>query len=328
MTEKQGIDLSTSKGRRQAGGRRVFPAPVWRRLVVYLVVLIVATSAPLAGAFAAPSDDDPAGGDLSPDGATFSPGQENVSAKASSTGDAASNAWFVDPGEWYAPSHGPSAIASTVLSGAAGDMSAWFADQGEWHVAPVSPSAIASTVSSGAAGDMSAWFADQGEWHVAPVSPSAIPSTVLPGAAGDMSAWFTDPGEWHVASFSPSATASNARPDAAGSYSVLRLAAAESGAAVANTTRLSDAAGSYGVLRLAAAAGSADAGKAVLGEEESVASLWQAYERTAALSDSCMEQQDDPVFAASSAREAEYYDFQCSPKGAAGLIGGGGAHRQ
>jgi hypothetical protein len=190
-------------------------------------------------------------------------------------------------------------------------------------------------------GLFSAWFTDPGEWFDA----SSEPLARTPGwseAAGSYSAWFTDPGEWFTSSPEPLASTLGWN-EAAGSYSALRLAAAGTGdavtagwneaagsyttlrlaakgavAQVAGASHLNTAAGSYGVLRSAAGQGGADK-----------ASTWPAESAwLIALSEVCAEPSDDPVFGASSPAEAEFYDSQCSIKGAAFLIGSGGSHRQ
>jgi|GEM_PF-6064097 len=232
MNEKQGIDLSTSKGKGQAGGGSGYRSPMWRLLVVCLAVLSGAMAVSACDVATAPNDE--LGNGFGPYGI--------VNLVASESGDELGNGF------------GPYGIVHLVASEA--------------------------------------------------------------GAVGEP--------------FS-----------GAGSYGHFRLAAREAGA----VGEPFNGAGSFGHFRLAAREPGAAAGADTFDERGVNASAWseveagwfmiqstpQLFTSTAgsgAPSASCAEMQDDPVFAASSAAEAEFYEYQCSPKGAALLIGGGGSHRQ
>jgi len=253
MNEKQGIDLSTSKGKGQAGGGSGFRSPMWRLLVVCLALLMGALIVSACDVATAPNDE--LGNGFGPYGI--------VHLVASEAGDELGNGF------------GPYGIVNMVAGEAVDEPGNGFGPYG-----------IVNLVASEA------------------------------GAVGEPF-------------------------NGAGSYSHFRLTAREAGA----VGEPFNGAGSYGHFRLTAREPGATAGADVFDERGVNASAWSEVEDdwfmaqsgpqlfassagSGASSVSCAEMQDDPVFAASSAAEAEYYEYQCSPKGAALLIDGGGSHRQ
>lgn len=175
-------------------------------------------------------------------------------------------------------------------------------------------------------------------------------------------------GPYGVAHLVAAESGSNvAKFNGAGAYGLFRLAAGESKAQEMADTNWQFA-GSYGSLRLAAgesgpgnvddgnltvfmaagdSTGSASAKPAEMGldvpdKERMGISAWfdadrylvrsdaqrfaSAY-RSRAGSDFCPELKNDR-FSTSSAAEAEYYEYPCSPRSSALLIGAGGTHRQ
>ena len=277
MSEVQRIDRSTSKGKGQVGGRLGSQAPMWRLLVVCLVVLIGAVLVTACNETTAP--DSELGNGYGPYG---------IAHMAAST---------------LGNGYGPYGIVHLAASAAdsAGEPGNGFGPYGVVHLL---------VAESGSDGEMLNGAGSYGLFRL---------------AAGKSNAQEKVDTNWRFA----------------GAYGALRLAASEPGPGTANYGNL-PVLKATGDPAWSASAKPAGAGLDVLDENRPGISAWfdagrylvrsdaqrfASMYRSKAGSVSCSELRHDPRVATSSAAAAEYYEFQCSPRSAALLIGGGGPHR-